>query len=514
MTRVELYEAIRRGYFIEEKSKRELAREHGVHRRDVRRAIDRSTPPARKRPDRASPVLGEHEAVIDQWLTDDQKQRPKQRHTAHRIWQRLVTERGCRAAESTVRRYVGRRRGELGLMGRDVYIEQEHQPGDEAQVDFGEADVIIAGALVTVHILLVRCSYSGRSFAMGFRRATQQAFFEGLIAALEGFGGVFKTLRFDNLSAAIKRVLRGRQRQETERFVAFRSHYLFEAEFCRPGKEGAHEKGGVEGEIGRFRRHHLVPVPEFDDIDAFNAYLADCCARDAQRTMVHRDETVSQRFAQVQGALRALPAERFDTDAVSHPRVDDKSRVRVDRNFYSVPVRYAGMRVQARRSANTVTVHHGGQTIAVHPRQVGTYQESLILDHYLELLQRKPAAMAGSKVLGQARRAGAFAPCYERLCDGLKQRYGNAAATRQLCDVLMLLRSAPAEAVTMAVELSLSYGCIDGQAVTFMLRQITATPVSESAPLCDIGDLALYNRAEPDIAHYDRHLCVSGPEVH
>jgi hypothetical protein len=160
MTRVELYEAIRRGYFIEEKSKRELAREYGVHRRDVRRAIASSTPPARKLAERASPVLGEHEAIIDQWLRDDQKVRPKQRHTARRIWQRLVGERGCTAAESTVRRYVGRRRRELGLNHRDVYVEQEHQAGDEAQVDFGEADVMIAGALVTVHILLVRCSYS------------------------------------------------------------------------------------------------------------------------------------------------------------------------------------------------------------------------------------------------------------------------------------------------------------------------------------------------------------------
>ena len=80
--------------------------------------------------------------------------------------------------------------------------------------------------------------------------------------AFDWFGGVFGLLRYDNLTSAVKQVLRGRRRVESDRFIALRSHYLFESQFTIPGIEGAHEKGGVEGEVGRFRRRHLVPVPE------------------------------------------------------------------------------------------------------------------------------------------------------------------------------------------------------------------------------------------------------------
>lgn len=70
-----------------------------------------------------------------------------------------------------------------------------------------------------------------------------------------------RTIRYDNLTSAVKKVLRGRARQETERFIGLRSHYLFESFFCRVGITGAHEKGGVEGGVGRLRRSHLTPVP-------------------------------------------------------------------------------------------------------------------------------------------------------------------------------------------------------------------------------------------------------------
>lgn len=513
MTRVELFEVIRRGYFIDRKSKRALSREHGVHRRDVRRAVTCSVPPQRKQPERDAPVLGRHKAVIDGWLRDDVERPRKQRHTARRIWQRLVAERDCTAAESTVRRYVGRRKRELGLTAAEVYIEQEYQPGEEAQVDFGEADVVLAGVQITVQLLLVRCCFSGKTFVAAFHRATQQAFLQGLAEALSFLGGVFERMRFDNLSSAVRRVLRGRRRCETERFVAFRSHYLFESAFCRPGIEGAHEKGGVEGEVGRFRRQHLVPLPEHDDIDALNVYLHDCCDTDESRRVTGQSETVGERWAASRAKLRALPDEPFDTTVLLHPVVDQKSRAKVLRNFYSVPTRYARRRIEARVSANAVTLYADGKSIAVHARRFGVYEESLVLDHYLEWLRRKPGSMARSKVLGQARRAGAFPPCYERLCRELVTRYGDAEGTRQLVDVLLLLRDADEDAVTMAVELALAYGCIDGQAVAYLLRQLLAPARPDNEPLCDLGDLALYERREPDIAKYDRWL-VRSSEVH
>lgn len=506
MTKVELYELIRKEHFNEGTSQRQISRDQHVHRRNIREAIQSAEPPERKNPVRQCPVLGQYKEKIDQWLRGDQQVKKKQRHTSRRIWQRLKNEEGFSGAESSVRRYVGQRKRELGLKVKEIYIEQEHQPGQEAQVDFGEADVNFNGILMTVQILLVRCCYSGKTIVKAFHRQTQQAFLEGLVHAFNLFGGVFKCLRFDNLKAAVKKILHGRNRKETDRFVALRSHYLFDAEFCRPGKAGAPEKGGVEGEVGRFRRRHLVPIPDMAAIDELNTYLLKCCIEDETRTMERHQETIGERWKVVQAKLSSLPIEPFDTTELLNPRVDNKSRAQVYRNFYSVPTGYTGRKVDAEVSANNVIFKSGGNTIAAHPRLQGIFEESLILDHYLEWLQIKPGAMAGSKVLGHARRSGAFPACYDKLWDALKERYGAAKGTRQLIDVLMLLRSAPSETVTMAIELAMSYGCIDGQAVSNLLRQLLTPYKQPNESFAELGPLIAYERDQPDISQYDAWL--------
>src|SRR5436190_9115407 len=262
-SRVELFEQIRRDCEREGLSIRELARRHGVHRRAVRQALASPLPPPRKTPERRpAPKLGPYRPLIDGWLRADREAPRKQRHTAKRIWQRLVDEHGAEVSERQVRRYVRIRRRELGEPVDEVFVPQVHEPGVEAEVDRGEAEVVIAGQRRKVYLFLMRACYSGAAFVMAFERQTQQAFLEAHVEAFRFFDGVFQLVRYDNLRSAVKQVLRGRRRVETDRFVALRSHYLYESAFTRPGKQGAHEKGGVEGEVGRFRRNHLVPVPE------------------------------------------------------------------------------------------------------------------------------------------------------------------------------------------------------------------------------------------------------------
>ena len=149
-----------------------------------------------------------------------------------------------------MREYVRRRRRELGEPVDEVFVPQVHEPGVEAEVDWGEAVVEIAGQRRTVYLFLMRACYSGAAFVIAFERQTQQAFLEAHVEAFRFFGGIFAPIRYDNLRAAVKQVLRGRRRVEQDRFVALRSHYLYESVFTRAGREGAHEKGGVEGEVG------------------------------------------------------------------------------------------------------------------------------------------------------------------------------------------------------------------------------------------------------------------------
>src|SRR2546428_4175655 len=284
MRRVEQYELMRRDY-EEGLGVRAIARKYGVHRRRVREAIESAIPSERKVPERACPVLVDPvKSFIEEILMSDRTAPRKQRHTAHRIWQRVRDELGVAVAESTVRAYVAERRRELGI-GQSVFVPQHHEIGAQAEADFYEADFDFPWGRQRAQIIVVRSEFSAGAHHVAYPTQAQPAFLEGLGLGLEFLGGVFAVVRFDNLSVAVKKVIRGGRRIEQERFIAFRSHYLVEASFATPGIEGAHEKGGVEGENGRFRRQWLTPVPNFESWEAANEHLLVCCIKDRDRRL-------------------------------------------------------------------------------------------------------------------------------------------------------------------------------------------------------------------------------------
>jgi transposase len=504
-SRVELFEQIRRDHDREGTSIRALAERHGVHRRTVRQALASPLPPPRKQPERRpAPALGPHRETIDAWLIADREAPPKQRHTAHRIYERLIDERGAEVSERQVRRYVRERRAELGVLVDEAFVPLVHDPAVEAEVDWGQAEVCLGGQRRKVHLFLMRSCFSGACFVQAFARETQQAFLEGHVGALAFFGGAFETIRYDNLRSAVQKVLKGRRRIETDRFVALRSHYLFDSEFTRRGKEGAHEKGGVEGEVGRFRRNHLVPVPELADLAELNARLLAACNLDLGRTIAGRRETVGEALAREAPLLRPLPAEPFDAAETARPRVDSKALVTIRQNRYSVPVGLVGLRVAARIGAREITLHHDGQLVARHERLAGRGQTAAQLDHYLELLARKPGAIARSLALRQERERGEWPRCFDLLWEGIAERVGTSEAARQMVDVAMLCRETGLRKVEKAVRGALAAGAYDGRAVAVLARR---TRRIEAEPLIDLEErLAATASPPPELSGYDRLL--------
>jgi len=507
-SRVEQFEQIRRDRDREGLSIRALAARHGVHRRTVKQALASPVPPAKRPPvSRPAPKLGPYRAVIDEWLLADRAAPPKQRHTARRIWRRLVDEHGADVAEVTVRQYVRARKRELGGPVGEVFVPQVHAPGVEGEVDWGEALVVLGGVSVKVHLFVMRASFSGAAFCQASLVETQQAFLELHVQAFEWFGGVFASLRFDNLKSAVKKVLKGRRRIETDRFVALRSHYLFESQFTTPGLEGAHEKGGVEGEVGRYRRNHLVPVPELRDLAELNALLLAGCETDLGRRIDGRAVTVREAWATERPLLRALPGEPFDACETAVPRVDAKSLVTIRQNRYTVPVALAGLKVSARIGAREITINHAGREVARHERLHGKYGTSAQLDHYLELLQRKPGGLEHSVALAQERDRGAWPECFDQMWAGLTDRYGRSDAARQMVDVLLLCRDHGPAGVELAVRGALTAGAIDGRAVAVLARRAQTIRRAVPAPLTGLdARLEAHERPAPDLTNYDQLL--------
>jgi transposase len=504
-SRVELFEQIRRDRDREGLSIRGLARRHGVHRRTVRQALGSAVPPGRKRPEgRPAPRLGEYRAIVDGWLIGDREKPRKQRHTAKRVWERLRDEYGAEVAERTVREYVAARKRELGLGVGEVCVPLCHEPAAEAEVDWGEAQVVIAGVLTKVFLFLMRSCFSGACFVQAFCSCTQQAFLEAHVEAFSFYGGVFGLVRYDNLKSAVAKVLKGRRRVEADRFVALRSHYLYASSFTRRGKEGAHEKGGVEGDVGRFRRTYLVPVPEFASLSELNEYLAACCIRDLKRTIRGRRETVGEALSREIDLLRALPGDAFDCAEHSTPRVDSKALVTVRQNQYSVPVALAGLRVAARIGAREIVLCHGGRDVARHERLQGKFGISAQLDHYLDLLKHKPGALARSLALRQERERGAWPESFDQLWRAIETRIGPSEAARQMVDVLLLCRELGPARVELAVRGALAAGAHDGRAVAVLARR---SDRAQPLPLTDLDSrLAQTDRPAPDIAEYDQLL--------
>ena len=502
-SRVELFEQIRRDRDRDGLSIRALAARYGVHRRAVRQALESSVPPAKRRPgSRSAPKLGAYRELIDEWLIADQLAPKKQRHTSKRIWKRLVDEHGVDVAETTVRDHVRKRRRELGLTVGEVFVPQIHAPGRTAEVDWGEADVDLAGTRTRVHLFHMRSCFSGAAFTMASPVETQQAFLEGHAVAFTWFGGVFYEVRYDNLGSAVKKVLRGRRRVETDRFIAMRSHYLFDSIFTTPGIEGAHQKGGVEGEVGRFRRNHLVPVPSVGSIEQLNRLLADASEQDLGRRIAGRPTTVAEQLAVERPLLRAVPAP-FDTTETTTVRVDAKSLVTVRQNKYSVPVALAGLRVSVAIGATEIRVAHRDREVARHERLHGKYGTRATLDHYLELLARKPGALARSLPLAQERDRGSWPGTFDELWTALRARWGESEADKQMVDVLMLCREHGPATVELAVRGVLAAGAIDGRAVGVLARRTSPTA---PAPRLDglEARLQAHDRPEPDLSGYDR----------
>ncbi len=240
-------------------------------------------------------------------------------HTDHR----LIEEHGADVSYQMVRRYVSDRKPEIlaaaGKAPVEAFVPQTHLPGHKAEVGFGDVTVRLAGGRVTCYLFSLRLPYSGKAVHRIFASCGQEAFSEGHVLAHRTLGGAPRSkIRYDNLKSTVAKVVGlNRARVESDRWIAFRSHFNIESFYCRPGIEGAHEKGGVEGMIGYFRRNHFTPVPQVDSLAELNEMVDQWNLHDGHRRIGSRPRTVDEYFAVEQRLLMPLRKSRSRPAACS-----------------------------------------------------------------------------------------------------------------------------------------------------------------------------------------------------
>jgi transposase len=463
MSKVELYAAIRRDH-RDGMTMREISRKYNVSWRTIRKAVASVWPePRKKLPPRAT-ALDPYKATVDGILRADLDAPRKQRHTVTRIFHRLVEEHGAEVSYQQVRRYVADRKPQIlvesGKAPIEAFVPQTHQPAMEAEVDFGDVTVKLAGEVVTCYLFSFRLSYSGKAVHRVFASCGQEAFFEGHVHALRTLGGVPRSkVRYDNLKAAVARVLGlSRARVEADRWIAFKSHFGIESFYCRLGIEGAHEKGGVEGQIGYFRRNHFVPVPEVESLAELNELVEQWDRHDGRRRIGSRARTIDEYFEDERPQLLPLPEDPFETGRVFTPRVDRYGQIAVRTNRYSVPVRLIGKRVRVLLHASHLVVYDRNVEVARHERLIAKGSCRLELDHYLEALIRKPGAFPGATALDQARSAGKFTPVHDAWWAAAVRAHGDIEGTRALIEVLLLGRHLAHEHIVAGLATALRAG--------------------------------------------------------
>jgi transposase len=466
MISVDQRAAIRHAYYHEHKSVRQIARDLKCSRKTVDKALASAHPtPYTRSVPYTAPKLGAFHARIAELLAEQARQPRKQRYTSHKIFEILRTE-GYTGSESRIRGYIGQCK--RTSKRPPVFVPLEFDPGQDAQVDWGEAIVILAGARLKVQLFVMRLCYSRRTFALLFPTQRQEAFFEGHVRAFHFFAGVPHRISYDNLTTAIRPIFTGRTRQEQQAFTAFRSHYLFQSHFCTPGQ--GHEKGQVEHGVGYVRRNFLVPLPQADSFAALNEMLLVRCGQDDARQVHGQEATIGALWTAEQPLLRELPPHDIACCITVSACLTPYSQVIFETNRYSVPVERAARQFVIKAYPFHVEIVHQDQIVARHPRCYD--RETDVFDplHYLPLLEQRPGAFEHAKPLRRWRENWPL--CYKRLLYRLREQWPEGRGIREFVQILRLHETHPAPLIEQAIEQALTYGCVHAEGVKLCLHHL------------------------------------------
>lgn len=497
-TDMDMWTRIRRRVKVEGVSKRQVMREEGIHWRTLEKILGHSEPPGyrlgspREKP-RIGPYIDRIREIIKADKDGDGK---KQKHTAKRIYERIRDE-GYEGGYTQVKEAVR----EIKRHKQEVFVPLLHRPG-EAQVDFGEALVKMAGILRKVLFFIMALPYSDAFYLQAFERICTETWWEGHVRAVRFFGGAPHRITYDNDKALVAKIIGAHKRKLTQGFLQLQSHYLFDAHFCQVRR--ANEKGVVEGMVKYARSNFLVPVPEVRDFNELNAYLAKMCCEDMKRRLRGKSASKEELLKDDQAAFLRMPETPFDACRKVSTTTSSLSLVRFDSNDYSVPVQYAHHPVVVKGYTDRVEICIKDRCIASHSRLWGKEDVSFEPVHYLALLERKPGALDHARPLD----GWQLPECFHILRRRLENELGGKG-TREYISVLRLMEKRPLGKVAEAVRKGLRNNILKRDAIAqylFPCEEWRETKFS----LAGRDHLRCVKVAQTDVSGYGTLLSMEG----
>lgn len=495
---------IRKLFFEEGKNISQIAKETGFDRKTVRQYLDNDDWNSRlpvAEHEATYPKLDQYKEEVDTWLLEDKKVKRKQRHTAKRVFDRLIIKYGqeFECSYRTVAGYVAKKKKEI-FKKVEGFLPLEHKAG-EAQVDFGSADFYENGKLYEGKYLNVSFPFSNKGYLQLFKGENQECLFEGLKTIFEHIGGVPTRLWFDNMSTVVSKVLKDGARDLTADFLRFMEHYRFESTFCN--SNSGNEKGNVEGKVGYHRRNMLVPVPKFQSLKAFNEELLIQCEEDADREHYRKDGTHEELHQNDLKALLELPSKPFETCKYMTLKTNGYARFFLNNGLheYSVSPKFANSRVLVKITAfEVIVLDENHREIVSHERFYGRQKmQSMKWLPYLTQLSRCPGALK-------------YTGIYQMLPDPIKEhleKCGKSEKGKVLQVIAELTEKSGFENALSTVSSALEYTVVDTDSLVNLHNRIHGK-VIQLAPVKLPEFVPQLDKYEPNFANYDKQLMKAG----
>ena len=461
MLPVEDYEKIRKAVKIQGMSERQAARKFGHSRKMIKKALEHSVPPGYSK--RISPagevVMNDiYRRIVDKLLEKNKKIPRKQKMTGTKIHQILVEQYDFPGCVQTVRRYIAAAK----LRNKEVFFKLDFQPGDEAQIDWGEAVVIMNGIETKVHLFCMRLPYSRASFVRAYPSQKMECFLDGHVWAFEFFDGIARRCAYDNLKSAVIKVGKGKNRTLNKKFLELRSHYLFDSRFCNVAS--GNEKGHAENLVKISQKDFLSPPPHVINLDELNHQLHQQCLDALEMEVKEKSKTRGELLEEEREFFIPLPKHRYQPCIVRNTYATKQSLVEHECNYYSVPVRWAHHDIVVKAFVDRIDLCHNDELIASHKRSWEKDKYFLDYMHYIPLLETKPGGIHNSTAfIGQP-----WGADFEKLKMELEYRY-EGEGIRKFINVLFLFHHFEPQQVKAAVKTCVTQRAFNDEAVMNVL---------------------------------------------